>query len=444
MQPQAHITFDQCLPLLVRAVRELVPSVDFAGLRVVRDMHGRLYLMVPDNWPDSEVGALKEKLQSVLGHYSPGVNGVARYQDTLAGEALFQEPALVHWVDGVNVHLIERRAMGQDWALQPEAVQQFHFPRFVFHSLKGGVGRTTAMMLWGRELVRQGRTVLLVDLDLEAPGLGAHMLEPDHRPDYGVLDWLVEDLVGNAPAAMPKDMVAQSTLVNSPGLWVAPALGRRAFDNPENVMAKLARGYLEGQDGQGFATRLRHMMEALEAHVRPDVVLIDSRAGLHETVAANLLHLDAEVFLFAVDVPATWEGYRYLLSHLAQLARTRSEASSQEVDWRERFHMVQARSSMSEADKHRFASRAFSVWIDTLYDELPPDELVNTAPAFTFDEFDADAPHWPLSILRSDHFEALDPMVQLASIGESAIREAFGELFSGLNQCLALAEADIL
>lgn len=53
------------------------------------------------------------------------------------------------------------------------------------------------MMLWGRELVRQGRTVLLVDLDLEAPGLWApHMLEPDHRPSYGVLDWLVEDLVG--------------------------------------------------------------------------------------------------------------------------------------------------------------------------------------------------------------------------------------------------------
>ncbi len=92
-----------------------------------------------------------------------------------------------------------------------------------------------------------------MDLDLEAPDPGAHMLEPDHRPDYGVLDWLVEDLVGNAPAAMPKDMVAQSTLVNSTGLWVAPALGRHTFDDPKNVMAKLVRGYLEGQDGQGFA-----------------------------------------------------------------------------------------------------------------------------------------------------------------------------------------------
>jgi cellulose biosynthesis protein BcsQ len=444
MRPQATITFDQCLPLLVRAVRESEPSVDFANLRVVRDMHGRLYLMVPDDWLDSVVDSLKEKLRNLLGHYSPGANGVARYRDTLAGEALFQEPVLVYWVDGVNVHLIERRAMGQDWALQPEALQQLHPPRFVFHSLKGGVGRSTAMMLWGRELVRQGRTVLLVDLDLEAPGLGTHMLEPDHRPSYGVLDWLVEDLVGNAPAQMSNEMVAQSTLASSPGLWVAPALGKCAFDNPENVMAKLARGYLEGENGLGFAARLRHMLEALEAHVKPDVVLIDSRAGLHETVAANLLHLNAEVFLFAVDVPATWEGYRYLLSHLAQLARVRGEVSPQEVDWRERFHMVQARASMRDEDKRRFASRSFSVWVDTLYDELPPADWVGATSAFTFDELDADAPHWPLSILRSDHFEALDPMVQLASIGESAIREAFGELFSGLNHYLALAEADIL
>ncbi|MCG5516383.1 MULTISPECIES: hypothetical protein [unclassified Ectothiorhodospira] len=229
-----------------------------------------------------------------------------------------------------------------------------------------------------------------------------------------------------------------------PGLWVAPALGKQAFDHPANVVAKLARGYLEGEDGQGFATRLRRMVEGLEAHVKPDVVLIDSRAGLHETVAANLLHLSAEVFLFAVDLPATWEGYRYLLSHLAQLAQPGDESAPRAPDWRERFHMVQARSSMREEDKRRFASRAFHVWIDTLYDELSPDEPsdepVGATPAFTFDEFDTDAPHWPLSVLRSDHFEALDPMVELASIGENAIRESFGELFEGLSRCLAMLE----
>ena len=61
---------------------------------------------------------------------------------------------------------------------------------------------------------------------------------------------------------------------------------------------------------------------------------------------------------------------------------------------------------------------------------------------FTFDEGDPDAPHWPVSILRSEHFEAFDPLRQLASVGEAAIREAFGELFAELQGCLQLREEE--
>jgi len=37
-------TFDLCVPRLVATVREVLPQADFVGFRVVRDMHGRLYL----------------------------------------------------------------------------------------------------------------------------------------------------------------------------------------------------------------------------------------------------------------------------------------------------------------------------------------------------------------------------------------------------------------
>ena len=40
-----------------------------------------------------------------------------------------------------------------------------------FYSFKGGVGRTMALVNVAVELVRQGRRVLAVDFDLEAPGL---------------------------------------------------------------------------------------------------------------------------------------------------------------------------------------------------------------------------------------------------------------------------------
>ena len=40
-----------------------------------------------------------------------------------------------------------------------------------FYSFKGGVGRTMALVNVGAQLARMGRKVLLVDFDLEAPGL---------------------------------------------------------------------------------------------------------------------------------------------------------------------------------------------------------------------------------------------------------------------------------
>ncbi|HSH49490.1 MAG TPA: hypothetical protein VK991_12970, partial [Halomonas sp.] len=251
----------------------------------------------------------------------------------------------------------------------------------------------------------------------------------------------VEDLVGNSTPRLPADMVAESVLVDSPGLWVAPAVGSRSMQHAQSVLAKLARGYLEGEDGSGFAARLQRMVAVLEAEVAPDVVLIDSRAGLHETVAANLLHLGAEVFFFAVDVPASWEGYRYLFAHLAQLASV-GELENIEADWRQRFHMVQARASMRDVDKRRFAASAYAVWVDTLYDAIAPEEATDETAHFSFDEGDPAAPHWPLAILRSEHFEAFEPLAQLASVGEQAIREAFGEFFDGLQACLRLREEE--
>lgn len=436
-----RIAFDDCVPRLVAVVRAEVPDVNFADLRVVRDMNGRLYLTVLDEWDEDLLDTLRCRLHKALGPYSPGQAGVlTRYSDTLSGDALYREPSLVQWVEDAEVHVVERRAMGQDWVMQP-AIVGSHPPRFVFHSLKGGVGRSTALLLWGRELVRQGRTVLLVDLDLEAPGLGAHTLRGPDRPDYGVLDWLVEDLVGNSGRWLSDGMVAASSIVDRPGLWVAPVAGSRSRDHPEAMLAKLARAYLEGEDGTSFAGRLQRMVAALETQVLPDVVLVDSRAGLHETVAANLLHLDAEVFLFAVDVPATWEGYRYLFAHLAQLASVRGP-QPMEADWRQRLHMVQARFSGLEQDCRRFASSAYGIWVDTLYDAVAADEPAGGEAAFSFDESDTEAPHWPLAILRSDQFEAFNPIHDLAEVADRAIHEVFGEFFDGMATCLSMVEEE--
>ena len=426
------ITFDQSLSLVVQCLKSVQPAVAPDAMRVIRDMQGRLFVVVPDSLTEDVLERLNQQLVASLGHYAGSSTPAVRISDTLTGDALLQEPHVIQHLDDFPVHLIERRAMGEDWVLQPAENPPTHPPRFVFFSLKGGVGRSTALALWAYHLCQQGKTLLVVDLDLEAPGLGAQLLERKGKPRFGVADWLVEDIAGNDVVAMVPDMARQSPVVPA-GLWVVPAFGSVTDETPQNVIAKLARAYLDKQDEQGqqhFAHRLRRMVTELEQEYSPDVVLIDSRAGLHETVAASLLHLDAEVLCFATNLEVTWQGYRYLFSHLSQLAHSDGNA----VDWRERFKMVSARSKMTGLDD--FVGRSYGLWSDTLYEES--DESFGEV--FGFDEQDVSAPHYPLMIPRSDTFETFDPCRDLNRIEKTQLDQVFGELFRGLDERLEVVE----
>lgn len=428
-------TFDLSLPRAIQAVQESIPACRPESIRFVRTMSGQLYIIVPNDIKDADIDNLRGRLNSALGVYSPSYETVAsRVEDTLAGDALYSEPTIVAEIDGFAARLIERRAVGQDWVVQPAPDNIAHPPRFVFFSLKGGVGRSTALLLSGRHLANLGYNVLLVDFDLEAPGLGSQLLPVDVRPEFGVLDWLVEDTSANADLNLISAMAAESPISADTGLFVAPAIGARAGRFPENIIAKLARAYLDQPDHDltklGFSARLRRMLRQLEQHFAADVVLIDSRAGLHETAATTLLHLDAEVLLFAVDLPVTWEGYSYLFGHLKQLAQS-GEPSTTETfpSWRSRLKMVHALATSTADDERHFAQNSYRLWTSSLYDEVPVDAGVEV---FSFDEHDPEAPHWPLTILKNEQFERFDPLADLSRVGERSIYAAFSSLLDVL------------
>lgn len=428
-----NCTFDDALPKAVTFVKEHFPDATLAGSRFVRDMNGRLFVVVPDNVDLQQLASARVELAGLLGAYSPSVDGgLTRFADTLSGTELLEEPVLLQDVDGTTVRLIERRVVGQDWAQPPEEAEE-HPPRVAFFSLKGGVGRSTALFLWGRYLASQGRTVLLVDLDLEAPGLGAQLLPSAERPEYGVIDWLVEDLVSNPyTERMVERMVAQSPLADTAGLHIAPATGLATNRNPADFVAKLARAYLDDgeSDGKsGFAARIRRLCGALESYIRPNVVLIDSRAGLHETAAAAILHLDADVLLFATDQPTVWEGYRYLLAQLSLMARVTSRGSGD--DWRLRLKMVHAKAGEAQWQLDRYLRHSYDVWLQCLYDEVPAG---STDELFSFSIDDEAGPHYPLTILQDPRFERFNPLEDLSELGEHAIATTFGVFSAALQQ----------
>ncbi len=159
-----------------------------------------------------------------------------------------------------------------------------------FFSFKGGVGRSTALALVARRLALEGKKVIAVDLDLEAPGL-APLLGVD--PEVGVLDALLQHA---ATGTLDLAGLVQEVEVRGASLRVVGA-GRLGWSHLE----KLAR--LDYLHGAGMAASpvekgLHELLNQLKRAHAPDMILLDARAGLHDMAGLalhGLAHVDVLV-----------------------------------------------------------------------------------------------------------------------------------------------------
>jgi cellulose biosynthesis protein BcsQ len=348
---------------------------------------------------------------------------------------------LGHDEDGISlgetaVMLLDRQITGQDWLhprAEEKAVGRPH--RMVFFGLKGGVGRSTALCMTAWGLARQGKRVLLLDFDLESPGLSGLVLPPEKVAEFGVVDWLLEDAVGQGESVIPR-MVTSSPLSESTvgAIRVAAAIGQ----DETHYLAKLARAYADVPSETGprrLGHRLLRLVEALEDQESPDVTLIDSRAGLHDLAAVAITSIADTALLFASDGAQSWSGYKQLFSHWQQ----RPEIAKRV---RERLTIVRALTPKAnrEAGVQRFQRRAYELFAETLYDEIP----VSTDATSTGDlvdpfhpgEADESAPHAPILIDWDEQFQEFDPMLRPEDGGatQARIEATFGALIKFANE----------
>ncbi|MBW7901175.1 MAG: ParA family protein [Rhodocyclaceae bacterium] len=419
--------------------------------RLVRDVFGRLRFALDcpaDAYPAEALAALKEA-QVALGAFASS-DEVLTHDSFSFPDKVFADPdwhmtlvQLGHDEDGISlgeaaVMLLDRQITGQDWLRPRDEAQTANRPhRIVFFGLKGGVGRSTALCMTAWGLARQGKCVLLLDFDLESPGLSGLVLPPEKVAEFGVVDWLIEDAVGQSESVLPR-MVAASPLGESTigAIRVAAAIGQDETD----YLAKLARAYADvpGDRGpQRLGQRLLRLVEALEAQESPDVTLIDSRAGLHDLAAVAITSIADTALLFASDGTQSWSGYRQLFSHWQQ----RPEIA-QRV--RERLAIVRALTPKSnrEIGIQRFQQRAYELFSETLYDEIPisPDVVPanDLASPFHPGEADESAPHAPILIDWDEQFQEFDPMLRSEDGGASQARieATFGALIKFAYKCV--------
>ena len=168
-----------------------------------------------------------------------------------------------------------------------------------FYSYKGGVGRSLALANTAALLVKRGRRVVLIDFDLEAPGLDSFGEFKSVAGMPGVVEYVTEFKETNR--APDISLFVHSCELPGPlrgQLWIMPAGKKDLRYNACRANLSWADLY-EHHHGEQF---VENWKAALESHFHPDHVFVDSRTGLTDVGGICTLHLpDLVVMLFGLN-----------------------------------------------------------------------------------------------------------------------------------------------
>lgn len=214
-----------------------------------------------------------------------------------------------------------RRVVAEDSVSQPDPGPIPHdIPVCVFHSFKGGVGRTLHCVATAQELAKGGQRVLLVDADLEAPGITWMWQAQSLRFDFAFEDFLALVHGAEDDSIMDALDLGQHYLSNQEidGVIVMPS-GRRhkrvepPLIEPVNLLSAGRNPFL-------LTDALALLAHRLGAHV----VIADLRAGISELSAPLLLDARTNRVLVTTVSDQSVQGTRLVLDELARRSSPRT------------------------------------------------------------------------------------------------------------------------
>jgi hypothetical protein len=277
------------------------------------------------------------------------------------------------------------------------------------------------------------------------------LLTPDTLPRFGIVDALVENGISGLDDNFLQDLTGSSLLSNQSGkIDVIPAFGATSINNPADVLGKLARAYAEdfGVDGQALSIldQVRDVVDRFSDPSRYDAVLIDARAGLHETSASAILGLGAELLFFGLNEQQTFLGYQALFAHLARLVRDPKSS------WLEQITMVQAKAVGTNEDLDLFSERCAILFqssgLTQTHDELEKvfipaepfsdvpweDEAAFSLSAVLEEELESRP---PLVILDDERFKHYSPQLRADLMLPRIYLSSFASLLEWIDETLA-------
>jgi MinD-like ATPase involved in chromosome partitioning or flagellar assembly len=231
--------------------------------------------------------------------------------------------------------------------------------RATFYSLRGGVGRTTALAYTARILASRGRRVVCVDMDLEAPGLAALLgVEDQVGPDRGVVHALY-DMDQRLPVDLSRHLIRVSEEAE---LYCMPA-GLPSADYARRLRSLDPEAWYR-EDDNVFARFYGDLASNLP--FVPDVILTDARTGITSINAPLLFHLSDVVMVVFFPHPQAKLG-NAAISNALQRAETFRSVPGAAVSPDVRFVVSPVPAGRSGDAGKRLRNRALqwiSEWLD--------------------------------------------------------------------------------
>lgn len=368
MSPPRH--HDEALRHALEASAAWISSIGFEGpYLVVDDLVGRIAVAIWAPLPaKKEIARLRTDLEGRLGAFwSSTIHEISGNPSTLW--APLWESASPRSDLASNLRVLERAHGHLHWFSPPPSAPP---PRpestriVAFLSFKGGVGRTTALASFAIQRARAGERVAVVDLDLDAPGVGALLNDEGLRTQapYGVVDFLLEEpWVSDLEIDDYAHECSRRSVTEVGSILVFPA---GTLDDA--YLGKLARVDLNSSLGPPSDRRgIAKLLEKITSHAQsPAWVLIDGRAGLSETAGLLLSGLADLHVLVATASEQSYAGLTRMIDHVGA-RRLRASTTAVQADVVVVQSMVPDNTVVAREVEERFAARLEEIFSQHYY-----------------------------------------------------------------------------
>lgn len=278
----------------------------------------------------------------------------------------------------------------------------------VFYSYKGGTGRSTALASVAIQLAKRGERLVLIDADLDAPGIASSFLpEGADAPGIGVVDYLLDSMTQKPLDPSPYSWVCRRQELTGDGEIVVIPAGKLDAHYP----ARLARLSFDPEPGSSQETFVT-LLEEVRAVFDPGWILIDARTGFTDMAAMTISGVGHLHILCGTGSKQTWQGLSVVIDHLG---RQRLQLELPQADCLV-VHTMVPREEQGEALHKRFIESAWECFSEHYYaDDEDAKRLGIYDIAWTLDDAEADAgaPHQPFRVRYDSGLAAYSDLGQI-------------------------------